>query len=187
MRAHPAIRWPDGKRFAFTVFDDPDSQPLEESRVIYGFLRDAGFRTTKGVWPLGPYREGELAVGIVRESGVSSACSRFAEGTDLKSDSTARRCRPHRGRQTQRALELFREYFDSDPAVMSNHFYNQEGIYWGPARLSGMRRLLYRLATAHQRPMRYSGHVAEDPYYWGTSARSMCGTAGILFFRKSTR
>jgi hypothetical protein len=186
MRAPPAIRWPDGKRFAFTVFDDPDSQPFEESRVIYGFLRDAGFRTTKGVWPLGPYREGNSrSESCANPAYLQHVRDLQKDGFEIGFHGAALSSSPRE--QTQRALELFREYFDSDPAVMSNHFYNQEGIYWGPARLSGMRRLLYRLATAHQRPMRYSGHVAEDPYYWGTSARSMCGTAGILFFRKSTR
>ena len=54
MRIPPRITWPDNKRFAFTVFDDPDSQTLEASQAVYGFLRDRGFRTTKGVWPLAP-------------------------------------------------------------------------------------------------------------------------------------
>ena len=45
------VEWPDGKAFAFTVFDDPDAQNLEEGRRVYGLLADLGFRTTRGVWP----------------------------------------------------------------------------------------------------------------------------------------
>ncbi len=42
--------WPDGKRFAFTVFDDTDSATLENVKGVYDFLADRGFRTTKSVW-----------------------------------------------------------------------------------------------------------------------------------------
>ena len=44
--------WPGGKSFAFTIFDDPDSQTLEAGREVYALLADLGFRTTKGVWPI---------------------------------------------------------------------------------------------------------------------------------------
>src|SRR5215469_12922885 len=49
--------WPNGKQFAFTVFDDPDGQTLEDSNLVYQFLRDLGFRTTIAVWPLGTRRQ----------------------------------------------------------------------------------------------------------------------------------
>ena len=45
------MRWPDNKTFAFSIFDDPDSQTLAKSRVVYSFLADQGLRTTIGVWP----------------------------------------------------------------------------------------------------------------------------------------
>jgi hypothetical protein len=43
--------------FAFTVFDDPDGQSLETTRLVCSFLADLGFRTTIGVWPLDIRRE----------------------------------------------------------------------------------------------------------------------------------
>src|SRR5689334_12905307 len=46
------ICWPEGKSFAFTVFDDPDFQTLDDGPAVYSFLQDLGFRTTKGVWTL---------------------------------------------------------------------------------------------------------------------------------------
>jgi len=46
------IRWPEGKKFAFTVFDDTDLSTLGNVREIYSFLMDHGFRTTKSVWPI---------------------------------------------------------------------------------------------------------------------------------------
>src|SRR5208283_979207 len=40
------IKWPKGRNFAFTVFDDPDGQSLEVTQLVYSFLGDLGFRTT---------------------------------------------------------------------------------------------------------------------------------------------
>jgi len=51
-----SVPWPDGKRFAFTVFDDPDGQTVEMGKRVYGALADLGFRTTRGVWPGRPVR-----------------------------------------------------------------------------------------------------------------------------------
>src|SRR6516225_9712371 len=45
------IAWPNGKQFAFSVFDDPDAQTCEQGRAVYGLLAELGFRTTRGVWP----------------------------------------------------------------------------------------------------------------------------------------
>ncbi len=47
----PKIDWPEGKDFAFTIFDDPDEDSVETVEVVYAFLRELGFRTTKAVWP----------------------------------------------------------------------------------------------------------------------------------------
>ena len=48
----PRVKWPDGKRFAFTVFDDTDAATLDNVGEIYAMLTDLGFRTTKSCWPL---------------------------------------------------------------------------------------------------------------------------------------
>ena len=46
------VAWPEGKAFAFTVFDDTDACTVENTKPVYDFLRDCGLRTTKSVWPL---------------------------------------------------------------------------------------------------------------------------------------
>jgi hypothetical protein len=37
--------WPSGRDFAFTIFDDADSQTLENGRPVYDLLGELGFRT----------------------------------------------------------------------------------------------------------------------------------------------
>src|SRR5215208_1845658 len=51
------ITWPEGKAFAFSIFDDPDAQGLEDGKVIYSRLAELGFRTTRGVWSSPATRE----------------------------------------------------------------------------------------------------------------------------------
>ena len=46
------VTWPDGKSFAFTVFDDTDHATLENVRPVYELLAGLGMRTTKSVWAL---------------------------------------------------------------------------------------------------------------------------------------
>ena len=46
------MEWPDGKRFAFTVFDDTDRGTMVNLPPVYDLLARLGFRTTKSVWPI---------------------------------------------------------------------------------------------------------------------------------------
>ncbi len=46
------MTWPEGKDFAFTIFDDTDWAALDNVREVYALLSDYGFRTTKSVWPI---------------------------------------------------------------------------------------------------------------------------------------
>src|SRR5579871_350986 len=45
------MHWPDGKTFAFTIFEDSDFQTPARAAAVYDFLADLGIKTTKGVWP----------------------------------------------------------------------------------------------------------------------------------------
>jgi len=46
----PEVAWPDGKRFAFTIFDDTDGTTLLNGPPIYDALTRHGLRITKSVW-----------------------------------------------------------------------------------------------------------------------------------------
>jgi hypothetical protein len=159
------IQWPHGKTFAFTIFDDPDSQRLEDGKKIYSLLADWGFRTTKGVWPLGAVREpnspGDTCSDpAYREEAINLERRGFEIGYHNATLHSSTR------QETIQALDAFRRYFGHDPAVMANH-YNEEAIYWGPARLSGSRRALYNLVTLGRNRKRHFGHVEGHASFWG--------------------
>ena len=165
------IRWPDGKTFAFTAFDDPDGQSLEQWEVVYSFLRDAGFRTTIGAWPEGPTDPHDEPAETCANDGYRA---RFAEFQQLGFEIGYHNATLHSStrERTERSLETFKTYFGCSPSSMSNHAGNAEAIYWGPDRLSGLSRCLYQAATLGRNRGRFLGHRPGSPYFWGDLCRA---------------
>lgn len=163
------VTWPKGKRFAFTIFDDPDGQSLETSRMVYRFLADLGFRTTIAVWPLAARRQpnsgGETCGNpqyLEHVRGLAADGFEVAWHNATLHTSTRE--------ETAEGLDRFRAYFGHDPVSMANH-YNGEALYWGPERLSGIRRSVYLLLTRFRAANRHFGHIEGHPYFWGDMCR----------------
>jgi hypothetical protein len=162
--------WPDGKDFAFTVFDDADSQTLENGPPVYDHLAELGFRTTKSVWP-------------VRGPGTPSDCGEtcdepryrrwvqqlqgagFEIGFHMATSHTSDR------EQTIAALDRFADLFGAPPASMAGHYNCDENVYFGPDRVSGPRRLVYGMLTRFRNHGRFRGHVPGERLYWGDVCR----------------
>ena len=162
--------WPEGKAFAFTIFDDPDSQTLEGGRATYDFLRDAGLRTTKGVWPVRGPREPSDHGGTCAEPEYRAWAQQLQrEGFEIGLHNATLHTSTRE--ETAEALDRFREYFGAWPAAMANHYYSEEGIYWGAARVSGPVRLAYNMLTRWKNSGRYFGHVPGHPLFWGDLCR----------------
>jgi hypothetical protein len=160
------IAWPNGKSFAFSVFDDPDGQQRNMMNAVYGLLRDLGIFTTKGVWPNAPHAQAsdpgetcasEEYIHILRELQVAGFEMGYHNATSHTSD------RAH----TIAGLDRFRTLFGHDPVTMSNHFFCNEAMYFGDARLTGLHRRLYRL----MRPHTSLGHVRGQDLFWGDLCR----------------
>jgi hypothetical protein len=159
------IEWPNGRKFAFTVFDDPDAQSFETTQKVYTFLADLGFRTTIGVWPLdlrrAPNSSGETCANRDYRAFLQHLQTLgFEVGFHNAAPYSSTR------EETLEALQLFHDYFGKSPATMANH-YNAEAIYWGPARLTGWRRRLYDWGTLGRKRGRSFGHVETHPSFWG--------------------
>lgn len=168
------IKWPDGKDFAFTVFDDTDNLTLQNGPPVYDFLDSLGIRTTKTVWPL----SGTIPPGQ-KKSPWGDTCadkdyldwvlSLQKKGFEIalhnvRSDSSVRR-------DILLGLEKFKELFGHHPYSHANHTGCQDGIYWGNYRLSGIRRIIYTLATRGRTKDKFTGHIEASPFFWGDACK----------------
>ena len=164
------IRWPDGKRFALSIFDDTDRSSLENAPHVYRLLRDLGLRTTKTVWPIGGTQPPAVAGGSTCDDPAYLAWVKelAAEGFEIALHNVTYHGSTRE--EVKRGLDRFTELFGHPPMSMANHTECEDGMYWGTARMSGIRKPIYRLTTA-RRKSRHSGHVPGSPHFWGDLCR----------------
>jgi len=163
-----ALKFPDGKRFAFTIIDDTDVATLLNVKPIYRLLEDLGLRTTKTVWPLDcpegsrnfssseTLEDSEYRDFIVdlQQRGFEIA----SHGATMETSTRER---------TLAAFNRYKELFGSYPRVHANHAFNRENIYWGAARVDDLPvKTFYRRFNGRPADY-YLGHVEGSPYWWG--------------------
>ncbi|MHB1422902.1 MAG: hypothetical protein ACYC3I_06850 [Gemmataceae bacterium] len=166
----PPISWPEGKQFAFTVFDDTDLQTLSNGPPIYERIFDLGFRTTKSVWPIRgnqtPKIGGATCEDLDYYNWVKKLQSQgFEIGMHNVTYHTSKR------EETLAGIERFHELFGHYPYIMTNHSGCSECIYWGSARLSGLNRMFYNLLTRFHNTNIGQGHLPTSPLFWGDASR----------------
>ena len=191
LRPHPSSLiphplWPEGKRFAFTVFDDTDSATLENVGEVYALLSDLGFRTTKTCWPL----RGDVSTGAnAGQTAQDDDYRRWLLGLQAKGFEIGwhgASWQSSRREDTIRGLDAFAALFGHDPRAAANHTGQAEGMYWAEKRLSGVHVLLYDLLTR----MRQSRPIPRDGLrairtIGATSAGGGSSTFGTSSFRTS--
>ena len=161
------ISWPEGRAFAFTIFDDPDSQTFEAGKEIYTFLKDCGFRTTKGVWPSGAVRT-PSDHGITCGSNpqyVSWLQELQAGGFEIALHNVTSHTSYRE--EVQQGLDHFAAYFGHHPRSMANHYFCEDALYWGEERVTGFNRLLYNALTLARNRNISHGHEKGHPCFWG--------------------
>lgn len=161
--------WPAGKTFAFTIFDDTDGSTVENISPIYRLLRDLGFRTTKSVWlqrcttsartPAETCADTAYLAFVLelQQAGFEIAFHNASWDTSTRSDILV-------------ALAHFQQIFGAPPQSFAQHGDCNENIYWADARVSGLRRVLYRACRYHA-DYHPEGHLPESPYFWGDFCR----------------
>jgi hypothetical protein len=161
-----SITWPDGKSFAFTVFDDTDRETLENAPPVYEFLHDHGFRTTKSVWPLRGPEQPLVGGAMCEDPGYADWARKLqSQGFEIALHNVTYHTSARA--ETLRGLESFRELFGHDPDSMANHTGCREAVYWGSSRLTGIHAFVYNVLSRYKGHGVYQGHVEGSPLFWG--------------------
>jgi hypothetical protein len=165
-----SVRWPEGKAFAFSVFDDTDRSTLENAPRVYDLLGELGFRTTKSVWPI-------AGAGVPVVGGVTCEDRDYAawaqalqrDGFEIALHNVAPQTSVRE--QTVHGVERFMELFGRAPSAHANHTGCLEAMYWGDQRLSGVNRAAYNLLNRNRTRGVFAGHVETSPLFWGDVCR----------------
>lgn len=159
------IPWPEGKRFAFSVFDDTDFETIANVGIIYSFLQETGLLTTKSVWPIKGQHTPTIGGDTCEDPQYLAWVKRLqASGFEIAVHNATYHTSTRQ--ETLNGLKKFHDEFGHWPRSMANHADCQENIYWGDSRLTGINRFLYNILTRGKRLRFYRGHVEGDPLFW---------------------
>lgn len=174
MGANGRVAWPDGKTFAFTVFDDTDLATLENVTPVYDLLADLGLRTTKSVWAISGDGVPRIGGATCDDAAYREWTTRLqADGFEIGSHGAAPMTAPRA--VVIRSMDRFREIYGHDPGTLANHSGCHESIYWGEDRVGGVSRFAYNLMTGFRRRGLFRGHREGDPLFWGDICRDRVG------------
>ncbi|MGH9815636.1 MAG: hypothetical protein ACRD5F_08685 [Candidatus Acidiferrales bacterium] len=180
------VRWPGGKAFAFTVFDDTDNADLSNVPYVYDLLHDLGFRTTKSVWPVRGERIPSIGGATCEDrSYLDWVHSIQKKGFEIASHNATY----HTSSREETALGLtrFASLFGHNPRTHANHHDCRESIYWGNYRVTDLNELVYNVLTRFRRRGEFEGQFEKSPLFWGDLCKEKVQyVRNFIFFELNT-
>jgi hypothetical protein len=163
--------FPEGKRFAFSIFDDTDSSTLESVGPVYRLLAELNLLITKSVWVFPTDTKLKYAGSTLRDCEYQRFIldlkqRGFEIGLhNVQNGSATRDC-------IVQGLDEFRDRVGDYPRVHANHLFNRDNLYWGAERLTHtVPRLLYNAATRLRYRDFYQGQNPASEFFWGDIAQ----------------
>lgn len=158
------IKWPDGKKFAFSIFDDTDNATVEAIRPVYSLLSQLGIKITKSVWPLRSDPSDRFFADSLQDNEYLDLMLELQDkGFEIGYHGA--RAGSNQRQITLEALDLFREKIGHDPRTYAHHAPALENLYWGGLRTRWP--LLNRLAANFSQHKVFYGSDPNSPYFWG--------------------
>ena len=163
--------FPDGKKFAFSIFDDTDVATLDYIRPIYALLDQLGFRTTKSVWPLAYPGISEYEGSATLDDSDYASYIRHLQERGFEIGFHGARMESSERATIQKAFDVYQQALGRYPTSYAAHAHNRDNLYWGIDRFRfRLWRWLYA-AAGRGREQHGEGHRPESPYYWGDLAQ----------------
>ena len=156
------IKWPNNKKFAFTIIDDTDNSTIENIKPIYDFLHKNKILTTKTVWV---YESRDHFTGstLQDEEYLNFAKSLMSQGFEIQLHNVG--SGSFNREEIIRGIELFHEKMGYYPSMHINHSSNPDNIYWGYKRYSFIFKNLMKLVFGKKR--QFYGDDSESKHFWG--------------------
>lgn len=160
------IKWPDGKRFAFTVFDDTDNTTMQNGPRIYQLLYELGIITTKSVWPVQGERAPKIGGTTCNDVDYLKWIRKLQE---RRFEIALHNATYHSSKREQviAGLEQFKTFFGSYPNIQVNHADCEDNLYWGDSRLSGINKVVYNVMTRFRNRGKFQGDMESSEFFWG--------------------
>ena len=160
------IKWPNNKKFAFTIIDDTDGSTLQNTKPVYDFLISKGILTTKTVWVFPSRDDTWTGSSLQNEEYLKYVKFLYKSGFEIAFHNAG--SGGFKRDETLFALNFLKKEFGSYPILHINHGDNIENLYWGPNRFSGLIKLLY---AQKKKNVRSEGENPKSPYFWGDIAK----------------
>jgi hypothetical protein len=173
MPPYPRVQFPDGRRFAFSVFDDTDNGTVANLSPVYDLLWESRVLTTKSVWVY-PSRGRFGGQSLMDDDYLDFILKLRSQGFEIAlhdvGDGAFTR------QEIAEGLEIFRRKIGEYPRLYANHAGNPSHLYWRHERFVSPVSGLYRLATTGLRPGkgtsgRSLGSQPDSLHFWGDLAK----------------
>jgi glycosyltransferase involved in cell wall biosynthesis len=174
-------RFPNGSKFAFSIFDDTDLSTVENVAPIYSLLSEIGMRTTKSVWPLASVADAHVGgASLQNPEYLAFVLGLKRKGFEIALHNVRNSCSTRS--EVETGLDEFKRLIGHDPRVHTNHAGNRENLYWGPARFSTVAPFYRAMTSLHHR--KFEGHIESSSYFWGDLCRQRIDYVRNFVFRE---
>lgn len=159
------MRFPNNKKFAFTIVDDTDGSTVENTKPIYDFLNDHNIKITKTVWTqpnksstdIGKSLQDPSYLAFVKElqrNGFEIALHGPGDGSYLREE-------------VIKGLEFFKAELGAYPNIHVNHSsFCLNNMYWGSKRFAfPVDWMVKKLYPWYGKT--FFGEIEDSEYFWG--------------------
>ena len=159
-------KWPNNKKFAFTIVDDTDNATLSNIEKIYDFLFKNGIITTKSIWcyeSRGNFKGSTLEnddyvhwLRSIQAKGFEISLHNVGDGYFSRKEITE-------------GVEIFKSKIGYYPKIHCNHSGTQDNVYWYDKRftwpISTAYKIIYFIIKKKLPPV--GGEHINTDYFWG--------------------
>lgn len=168
MLSSQKIKFPEGKKFAFSIIDDTDVSTCDSIKPIYELLEKLGLRTSKTIWvkKCNGKSKNFFRSETMEDRKYANLVSYLSgRGFEICFHGASMESSPREF--IAGALQEFKSFFGCYPRIHINHAENRDNLYWGAKRFnSPLLRFIYELFNWGTSSY-FTGDEPSSAYFWG--------------------